>query len=54
MSDELPWRDREDGPATWQPQGLEPEAYLNLVSQGAGSWDARKDDPIRGCSHAEA
>jgi hypothetical protein len=25
---ELPWRDREDGRATWQPQGVGPEAYL--------------------------
>jgi hypothetical protein len=29
MFHELLWRDREDGRATWQPQGVGSEAYLN-------------------------
>jgi len=44
------WRDREDGRATWQPQGVGPEAYLNGTSQGATPEDARKDGHIRGRS----
>ena len=51
---ELLSRDHEDGRATWQPQELEPEAYLNSTSQGARSKDARKDAHIRGRSHAKA
>jgi len=34
MFHELLSRDREDGRATWQPQGVGPEAYLNGTSQG--------------------
>jgi hypothetical protein len=43
-------RDHEDGRATWQPQGIGPEAYLNGTSQGPISEDARKDGHIRGRS----
>jgi hypothetical protein len=39
-----------DGRATWQPQGVGSEAYLNGTSQGPTSEDARKDDRIRGRS----
>ncbi|MDH3800625.1 MAG: hypothetical protein OEU80_00900 [Deltaproteobacteria bacterium] len=34
-------RDHEDGRATWQPQGVGPEAYLNGTSQGPTPEDAR-------------
>ncbi|MEJ2366282.1 MAG: hypothetical protein P8017_16720, partial [Deltaproteobacteria bacterium] len=34
MFHELLWRDHEDGRATWQPQGVGSEAYLNGTSQG--------------------
>jgi hypothetical protein len=44
------WRDREDGRATWQPQGVGFEAYLNGTSQGPTPEDARKDGHIRGRS----
>ena len=44
---ELASRDCEDGRATWQPQGLGPEAYLNSTLQGARPEDARKDGHIR-------
>ena len=44
---ELPSRDREDGFATGQPQGLGPEAYLNSTSHGVRPEDARKDAHIR-------
>jgi len=47
---ELQSRDREDGRATGQPQGVGPEAYLNGTSQGATPEDARKDGHIRGRS----
>jgi hypothetical protein len=47
---ELLSRDREDGRATGQPQGLESEAYLNSTSQGSRSEDARKDGHIHGRS----
>jgi hypothetical protein len=50
MSHELMSRDREDGCATEQPQGLEPEAYSFGTSQGARPEDARKDGHIRGRS----
>jgi hypothetical protein len=50
MFHELPWRDREDGWATGQPQGVGSEAYLTGTSQGATSEDARKDAHIRGRS----
>ena len=43
-------RDREDGCATGQPQGVGPEAYLNSTSQGPTPEDARKDTHIRGRS----
>jgi hypothetical protein len=43
-------RDREDGRATWQPQGVGPEAYLNGTSQGATPEDVRKDGHILGRS----
>ncbi len=50
MFHELPWRDREDGRATGQPQGVGPEAYLNGTSQGATPEDARNGGHIRGRS----
>jgi hypothetical protein len=54
-------RDREDGRATWQPQGVGSEAYLNGTSHGSEAYlngtsqgptpeDARKDGHIRGRS----
>jgi hypothetical protein len=43
-------RDREDGRATWYPQGVGPEAYLNGTSQGATPEDAREDGHILGRS----
>ena len=45
---ELLSRYRGDGRATWQPQGVGPEAYLNGTSQGLTTEDARKDGHIRG------
>jgi hypothetical protein len=50
MFHELMSRDREDGRATGQPQGVGSEAYLNGTSQGPTSEDARKDGQIRGRS----
>ncbi len=47
---ELLSRDHEDGCATWQPQGVGSEAYLNGTSQGPTSEDAREDGHIRGRS----
>jgi hypothetical protein len=47
---ELLWREHEDGCATWQPQGVGPEACLNGTSQGSTPEDARKDGHIRGRS----
>jgi hypothetical protein len=47
MFHELLSRDREDGRATGQPQGVAPEAYLNGTSQGTAPEDARKDGHIR-------
>jgi len=47
---ELLSRDHEDGSATWQPQGVGSEAYLNGTSQGLTPEDARKDGHIRGRS----
>jgi hypothetical protein len=44
-------RDREDDRTTWQPQGLESEAYLNSTSQVARPEDARKDGHIHGRSN---
>ena len=40
-------RDREDGRATGQPQGLEPESYLNSTSEDSSTEDARGDGYIR-------
>ncbi len=48
--DELLSRDHEDGRATWKPQGVGSEAYLNGTSQGPTPEDARKDGHIRGRS----
>ncbi len=50
MFHELLSRDREDGRATWQPQGVGSETYLNGTSQGPTLEDARKDGHIRGRS----
>ncbi len=58
MFHELQSRDREDGGAPGQPQGVGPEAYLNGTSQGelvlsvaeGTPEDARKDAHIRGRS----
>ena len=50
MFHELLSRDREDGRATGQPQGVEPESYLNGTSQGTTPEDAQKDGHIRGRS----
>jgi hypothetical protein len=50
MFHELLSRDREDGSATGQPQGVGPETYLNGTSQGATPEDARKDGHILGRS----
>ena len=47
---ELLLRDHEDGRATWQPQGVGSEAYLNGTSQGPTPEDAREDGHIRGRS----
>jgi len=47
---ELLSRDHENGRATGQPQGVGPEAYLNVTSQGATPEDAWKDGHIRGRS----
>jgi hypothetical protein len=47
---ELASRDREDGCATVQPQGVGAEAYLNGTSQGPTPEDARKHAHIRGRS----
>ena len=47
---ELQSRDREDGRATWQPQGVGSEAYLNGTLQEPRAEDARKDGHIRGRS----
>ncbi len=47
---ELTSRDRVGGRATWQPQGVGSEAYLNGTSQGPTPEDAWKDGRIRGRS----
>ena len=47
---ELTSRDREDGCATGQPQGVGAEAYLSSTSQGPTPEDAREDAHIRGRS----
>jgi hypothetical protein len=46
MFHQLLSRDRKDGRATGQLQGVGPEAYLNGTWQGATSEDARKDGHI--------
>ncbi|MGB6931031.1 MAG: hypothetical protein WBH05_17555 [Syntrophobacteria bacterium] len=38
-------RDREDGCATWQPQGVGSEAYLNGTSQGEPVLSLSKEHP---------
>ena len=50
MFHELLLRDHEDGRATWQPQGVGSEAYLDGTSQELTPEDARKDGHIRGRS----
>ncbi len=47
---ELLSRDRVAGRATWQPQGVGSEAYLNGTSQGPTPEDARKGGHMRGRS----
>ena len=47
---ELLSRDHKDGRATWQPQGVGSEAYLNGTSQGPTPEDAWKDAHIGGRS----
>jgi hypothetical protein len=47
---EMALRDREDGRATGQPQGVGSEAYFNSTSQDPTPEDARKDGHIRGRS----
>ncbi len=47
-------RDRGEGCATGQPQGIGSEVYLNSTSQGPIPEDARKDGHSRGRSHAGA
>ena len=42
---ELLSRDREDGRAIWQPQGVGPEAYLNGTSQGELVLSLPKEHP---------
>ena len=46
MFHELLSRDREDGRATGQPQGVGLEAYLNGTSQGTTPEDARKEGAV--------
>jgi len=50
MFHELSSRDRGEGCATGQPQGVGSEAYLNSTSQGPTPEDAREDSHIRGRS----
>jgi hypothetical protein len=50
MFHELLSRDHKDGRATWQPQGVGSEAYLNGTSQGPTPEDAGEDDHICGRS----
>jgi len=42
---ELLSRDREDGRATWHPQDVVPEAYLNGTSQGEPVLSLSKEHP---------
>ena len=39
---ETPWRDRGDGRATGQTQGLGPEAYLSVRRKVSLSWACRR------------
>jgi len=50
MFHESPSRDRGEGCATGQPQGVGSEAYLNSTSQGPTPEDAQKSGLIRGRS----
>jgi len=50
MFHELLSRDHEDGRATWQPQGVGFETYLNGTSQEPTPEDAGQDGQIRGHS----
>ncbi|MCG6982527.1 MAG: hypothetical protein LJE88_14090 [Deltaproteobacteria bacterium] len=50
MFHELLSRDHEDERATWQPQGVGSEAYLNGTLQKPTPEDARKDGHIHGRS----
>ncbi|MGW8221692.1 MAG: hypothetical protein ACWGP1_06055, partial [Syntrophobacteria bacterium] len=50
MFHELLSRDHQDGCATWQPQGVGSEAYLNGTSQEPTPEDARKSGHIHGRS----
>ena len=43
--DELLSRDHEDGCATWRPQGIGSEAYLNGTSQGEPVLSLSKEHP---------
>ena len=45
-----PSRDRKDGRATWQPQGVGSEAYLNGTSQEPTPEDVQEDGHIQGRS----
>jgi len=45
MFHELVLRDHEDGPATEQPQGVGPEAYLDGTSQGELVLSLSKEQP---------
>ena len=50
MFRELPSRDRGEGCATVQPQGVGSEAHLNSTPQGPTPEDALKDSHLRGRS----
>jgi len=50
MFHELPSRDRGEGCATGQPQGVGPEAYLNSTSQDPTPEDDREGGRIHGRS----
>ena len=50
MFHEFPSRDRGEGCATVQPQGVGSEAYLISTPQGPTPEDARRDSHIRGRS----
>ena len=52
MFHESPLRDRGEGRATGQPQGVGSEAYLSSTSQDPTPEDARKDPQICGLATA--